>query len=187
MSVKKKTQAILDELSYNLRFVEEESFGPLLDHIMAAGHIFTAGAGRSGIAMRAFTNRLMYLGLSVSAVGEITSPHTAPGDLLLIGSGSGETESLVAMARKAKKNGVQIALVTMDDQSTLAGLADSVVVLPGVSPKVRHHGTAISSFQPMGNAFEQMCFLVYDALVMELMEKMGETSDSMFARHADLE
>lgn len=187
MSVKKKTQAILDELSYNLRFVEEESFGPMLDHIMAAGHIFTAGAGRSGIAMRAFTNRLMHLGLSVSAVGEITSPHTAPGDLRLIGSGSGETESLVAMARKAKKNGVQIALVTMDDQPTLAGLADSVVVLPGVSPKVRHHGTAISSFQPMGNAFEQMCFLVYDAVVMELMEKMGETSGSMFARHADLE
>ena len=186
MSIKEKTQAILDELSDHLRFVEEEPFGALLDHIMAAGHIFTAGAGRSGIAMRAFTNRLMHLGLSVSAVGEITSPHTAPGDLLLIGSGSGETESLVAMARKAKKNGVRIALVTMDDQSTLAGLADSVVVVPGVSPKVRH-GTAISSFQPMGNAFEQMCFLVYDALVMELMEKMGETPDSMFARHADLE
>lgn len=187
MSVKELTASILEELTHNLHYLEDSQLTALLDQIQDGGHIFTAGAGRSGVAMKAFTNRLMHLGLPVSSVGEITSPHTAPGDLLIIGSGSGETESLTAMARKAKKNGVRIALITMDCRSTIAGLADVVVVLPGVSPKVTHGEGAVQSFQPMGNAFEQMSFLVYDAVVMALMERMGETGETMFDRHADLE
>jgi 6-phospho-3-hexuloisomerase len=41
--------------------------------------------------------------------------------------------------------------------------------------------------QPMGSAFEQLCFIAYDAIVLELMAQLGETSETMFKRHADLE
>jgi 6-phospho-3-hexuloisomerase len=41
--------------------------------------------------------------------------------------------------------------------------------------------------QPMGSAFEPLCFITYDAIVIELMAKLGETSDTMFKRHADQE
>ena len=191
MSIKKYTAEILNELTENLNYVDDGALDEMAEEILSAKHIFTAGAGRSGVAMKAFTNRLMHLGLSVSSVGEITSPHTQEGALLLIGSGSGETESLAAMARKAKKNGVKIGLITMDKDSTIAKLADTVVVMPGVSPKLTHAERGgmenITSIQPMGSAFEQLCFLTYDGMVLELMERMGETSDTMFARHADLE
>lgn len=187
MSVKEYTGKILDELTNNLRYMNDDGFNRLSSMLLDADHIFTAGAGRSGVAIKAFTNRLMHLGLSVSNVGEISSPHTKEGDLLLIGSGSGETESLVAMAKKAKRNGVKLALVTMDEKSTIADMADVVVVLPGVSPKLKNRGMEITSIQPMGSAFEQISFLMYDGMIMELMECMGETSDSMFGRHADLE
>ncbi|MGN1166614.1 MAG: 6-phospho-3-hexuloisomerase [Lachnospiraceae bacterium] len=187
MSVKRYTEIILKELTDNLKYVNDSQLDALVSEILKAKHIFTAGAGRSGVAMKAFTNRLMHLGLSVSSVGEITSPHTKPGDLLIIGSGSGETESLVAMANKAKKNGVKIALVTMDQKSTIAQMADAVAVLPGVSPKLKNAGMEITSVQPMGSAFEQICFLAYDGMIMELMERLNETSDTMFLRHADLE
>ncbi len=40
-----------------------------------------------------------------------------PGELLIIGSGSGEMESLAALVRKAKKNERKIGLVTADDTS----------------------------------------------------------------------
>ena len=66
-------------------------------------------------------------------------------------------------------------------------MADAVVVLPGVSPKLKNAGMDITSIQPMGSAFEQMLFLMGDAVVLSLMERMQETSDTMFARHADLE
>lgn len=187
MSAKDYTEEILRELTNNLNYVDDNQLNQLIDMILDARHIFTAGAGRSGVSMKAFTNRLMHLGLSVSSVGEISSPHTKEGDLLIIGSGSGETESLVAMAKKAKSSHVKIALVTMDDNSSIARLADAVAVLPGVSPKLKNKGLEITSVQPMGSAFEQICFLIYDGMVLELMKRMGETSDTMFCRHADLE
>ncbi len=187
MSVKANTEKILAELTNNLTYLNNEQLDLFVKAIMGAKRIFGAGAGRSGVAMRGFINRLMHLGKSVSLVGDISSPHTKEGDLLIIGSGSGETESLVALANKAKKNNVKIALVTMDPKSTIGKLADVVVVLPGVSPKLKNAGMNITSIQPMGSAFEQLSFLTYDGVVLELMEKMNETTDTMFPRHADLE
>lgn len=187
MSVKEYTGKILKELTGNLRYVNDEQLDRMTNVILSADHIFTAGAGRSGVAMKAFTNRMMHLGLSVNSVGEISSPHTCKGDLLIIGSGSGETESLVAIAKKAKKNNVAIALITMDAASSIATLSDVVVVLPGVSPKLTNADMRINSIQPMGSVFEQMSFLIYDSIILELMDRMNETSDTMFCRHADLE
>ncbi len=187
MSVKTNTANILSELTSFLQYLDEEPFTSLLPLLMNANHIFTAGAGRSGVAIRAFSNRLMHLGFSVSVVGEMSAPHTHDNDLLLIGSGSGETESLIALAKKAKKNGVKLALFTMDSTSTIAQLADIVLILPGVSPKLRCNGQNLTSIQPMGSAFEQLLFLTFDGIILELMEKMHETSDTMFKRHANLE
>ncbi|MDF1489031.1 6-phospho-3-hexuloisomerase [Tessaracoccus caeni] len=186
MSVTKNLSLILAELTANQRHIEEEGLQALVNQILQANHVFLAGSGRSGVAIRGFANRLMHLGKSVSLVGDISSPHSTPGDLLIIGSGSGETESLVALAHKAKRSDVRIGLITMDAASTIGQLADAVVVLPGVSPKLQ--GAAqVTSIQPMGSAFEQISFLTYDAIILELMQRTGQTTDTMFPRHADLE
>lgn len=186
MSVTKNLSLILAELTANQRLVEEEGLQTLVDEILRANHVFLAGSGRSGVAIRGFANRLMHLDASVSLVGDISSPHSQPGDLLIVGSGSGETESLVSLARKARRSSVRIGLITMDETSTIGQLADAVVVLPGVSPKLQ--GAAqVTSIQPMGSAFEQISFLTYDAIILELMQRMGETTDTMFPRHADFE
>ena len=187
MGVTKYVSAILGELTNNCQYLNEDELDCLVTDILQANHIFTAGMGRSGVAIRAFTNRLLHLGFSVSNIGEITSPHSAPGDLMIIASGSGETESLVSLAKKAKKSGGKIALVTMDAESSIAKLADTAAVLPGVSPKLKNKGMEITSAQPMGSAFEQMTFLVFDAIVLELMDRTNQTSDEMFKRHADFE
>ena len=178
MSVKSRVSEILSELVNNQSYLNDEQLNKMIEAILNANHIFTAGA---------FTNRLMHLGFSVSNIGEITTPHSAPGDLLIIGSGSGETESLISLAKKAQKGGVEIAVITMDENSTIAKMAKVVVVLPGVSPKLKNKGISITSTQPMGSAFEQMMFLTYDGIIMELMDRMGQTSDEMFLRHADFE
>lgn len=184
MSVTANLATILAELERNSRAVEEAQLQALVNELTTAGHVFAAAAGRSRVALTGFVNRLGHLGRSASLVGEITSPHSAPGDLLLVGSGSGRTTSLVAQAARARAVGMRIALVTLDPDSPLAGLADVVVVLPGASPKAE---VAATSVQPMGSAFEQLSFLVYDALVLELMDRLGQDSESMFSRHADLE
>ena len=190
MSVSDKVSIVLGELCANRKKLKDGQLDRLVEAVRGSRHIFIAGTGRSGLAMRAFANRLGHLGFDVSCIGEISSPHSKEGDLLIIGSGSGETDSLVALARKAKRNRVSVALLTIGDDSTIAGMADLIVQLPGVTPK-RVGGEAdeepVSSVQPMGSAFEQMLFLVCDSMILELMERMGQTSDEMFDRHADLE
>ncbi|MGC3666964.1 6-phospho-3-hexuloisomerase, partial [Enterococcus faecalis] len=65
--------------------ISDQQVDRMTKAIQRANHIFLAGAGRSGLMIRAFANRLLLLGYSVSLVGEISSPHTKSGDLFLIG------------------------------------------------------------------------------------------------------
>lgn len=186
MNIKENISNILKELSENNSKIDNEQAQELVNQIKKAKHIFLQGAGRSGIAIRGFANRLLHLGFSVSVVGEISSPHTKPGDLLIIGSGSGETGSLKSLAKKAFENGVSIALITMKAESSIAKLSQTVLVLPG-STKTDNDRVSGQFSQPMGSAFEQLCFIAYDAIILELMQQLGESSETMFKRHADLE
>lgn len=180
-------RAILSELTRNADLIEESGFDKFLDEIIAGNRIFLAGSGRSGLVIRAFANRLMHLGLNVNVIGDVTTTFAKEGDLLIVGSGSGETQSLVAMSQKAKKNNLKVALLTMAPGSTIAKLADAVCVLPGASPKVQEGEPQVVSIQPMGSGFEQLSLIVYDATIMALMSRVKQTSDTMFARHANLE
>lgn len=183
-----RLQTILEELSRYSHDVEESEVRALAQCCVHAKRIFVAGAGRSGFAARGFANRLMHLGRTVYFVGEPTTPSIGPGDMLLIGSGSGSTASLVAIAEKAKATGASIATLTIFPDSAIGHMADVVVKLPGVSPKKDAEGTSPAvSIQPMGSLFEQLSWLVYDSVVLTIMELTGETSKSMYLRHANLE
>ena len=131
---------------------------------------------------------MMHLGKPAFFVGETTTPSVGEGDVLVVGSGSGTTASLVAAVEKAKGIGVEVVTLTMFPDHRIGALADVVVAVPGVTPK-RAPGEAQSaeSIQPMGSLFEQLCWLAYDALVLILMPLLGQTGESMFERHANLE
>ncbi|WP_433944551.1 6-phospho-3-hexuloisomerase [Paenibacillus sp. SN-8-1] len=157
----------------------------LAERILAGGSVFVAGAGRSGLMTRAFAMRLMHMGIPAYVVGETSTPGLEEGDILLIGSGSGETKSLLPMAEKAKSLGGTLVTVTINPDSTLGVLSDITVKLPGVV-KDKADGTG-RSIQPMGSLFEQMLLIFFDALILRLMEKKGQSSGKMFGRHANLE
>lgn len=172
----KNFSLVLNELSAITDKIDDQEFNAVVDAITTANHIFLAGAGRSGQMINALANRLMHLGMSVSVIGEISSPHSQPGDLMIVGSGSGETQRLINQVNIAKKNGVRTVLVTTSPKSTLADLADHKLTIPV-------HDTV----QPMGSLFEQACLLTCDSIVLTLMEQLHETSQTMKARHADIE
>lgn len=187
MSIMDNLTCILDELKRHSKRIDNWQLERYTDEIGKAKKIYATGTGRSGLAIRAFAMRLMHLGKEVYILGDVTAPSAKSGDLLLIGSGSGETKSLVTAAEKAKNIGMRIALNTINSASTLARLADIVIVLPGASQKVQNDLERTASIQPMGSSYEQLSLLVYDAIVMTLMEKLGQTNDEMFTRHANIE
>jgi len=177
---------IIAELTCNAEKVDQSQLEACCDLICKASRVFVAGAGRSGFASRAFTNRLMHLGFKVFFVGDTTTPSITGDDLLFIGSGSGATASLVNMAEKAKKIGSSIVTMTIFPNARIGVLADAVITVPGSTPK-SETASGATSFQPMGNLFEQLSWLIYDALIIMLMYRLGITAEEMFARHANLE
>lgn len=176
----------LDELRPLLSAVDGAQVERLTELIARAPRVFLAGAGRSGLAMRAFAMRLMHLGINACVVGDVTSPALAGGDLLMIGSGSGATGSLVTLCQKARSLGGLIALVTTEPDSPIGRISDAVLRIAAPSPKAAA-AAAPRSAQPMASLFEQALWLLLDSCVILLMQMRGMTTDAMFARHANLE
>ena len=87
------SMAILKELESTLSHISPEEAEQLADSILRSKKIFAVGAGRTGFMIKAFTMRLMHMGFGAYVVGETVTPNIEKGDLLLIGSGSGETDS----------------------------------------------------------------------------------------------
>ena len=176
--------SVIEELRRTLTAVSYEQQEQLAAEIQKANRVFVAGAGRSGMMARCFAMRLMHMGITAYMVGEVVTPSIAAGDLLVIASGSGETASLVSMAKKAKSLGASVATVTIYPQATIGTLSDAVVAIHAPTSK---SDTGVQSVQPMGSLFEQSLLICLDYVILILMEKRQITGEEMFARHANLE
>lgn len=179
-------KAIIHELDTCADLVDNDQLEAVEKLIMKAERIFVCGAGRSGFAARGFANRLLHLGFTVYFVGEPTTPSIQAGDFLILGSGSGETASLVANAKKAASQGAKVAVLTVYPEHTIGAMADVTVVLPGVTNKSAED-TGLTTVQPKGSSFEQLSWLTYDSIVMDLKRITGQSDEDLFARHANME
>lgn len=177
---------VAQEIQTVLGLVEELQVERLRQALLSGRRIFVAGRGRSGLQMQAAAMRLMHLGLQVYVIGDVTTPALEGGDLLLIGSGSGATPSLVQYAQKARDVQASVALITTDVHSQIAGIASIVVCIPAPTPKVSAK-RSFASIQPMGTLFEQCLGLLLDVIVLQCMQEMPKSSAEMFALHANLE
>lgn len=185
MKEAKNVLAIIDELRENALLINNEELEAVEKLVVEANRIFVSGAGRSGFAARGFSNRLMHLGYTVYFVGEPTTPSIQAGDLLIVGSGSGNTASLVSNAKKAREQGGKVATLTMFPENIIGSMADAVIKIPGVTEKVAGKGK--KSVQASGSAFEELCWITYDAMVMDLMRITSQSDADLFKRHANME
>lgn len=186
MNIKKYFREVLNELSENEKRINEKDWNIFIKEILKSRHVFITGKGRSGLIASAFANRLLHLGISVSVVGEITNPHTQKGDLLIVVSGSGNTTSLLELVKIAKENEVKTVLITSNNSPKIGELVDQILILSGTSSKSEKTSNSLS-IQPMGTSFEQLVFLIFDSLILSIMDFKHMTSDMMFLNHANLE
>jgi 6-phospho-3-hexuloisomerase len=186
MSFTVYAQTMVDEVGDVLRRVDPAEVERLVWAIIRTRRLFLVGRGRSGHMMNAFAIRLTHLDIHCHVVGESTTPGLQPGDLLLVGSGSGETVTAVLTAQSAKKAGGTVALLTSRLESALGQLADMRVVVPA---PVREHSEdeRVTTIQPMGSLFEQSLLLLLDAIVLMLKDRLRQNDAMMMARHSNLE
>ena len=171
---------IADELAPILSGIHPGQLDRLTETLLSATRVFGAGAGRSGLMMKAFIMRLMQLGLRAYAVGETTTPAAAPGDWLIIGSSSGSTATMLALAERAKAAGAGLAVLTANPGSPLGRMADLVVEIPVAT-------AANAARLRLGSPFELALLLALESLVPVLMAGLGVDEASMMRRHANLE
>jgi len=175
--------------------VDDSSIEELLKAISCANRIFIYGAGRSGLAARAFAMRLVHLEFQTYVIGETITPSTQENDLFICISGSGETSSVIDYAKSAKKAGVKIISITSYPGSTLGKISDFVLVLKGKTKldiskedyeKRQIQGQSVT-LAPMGTLFEDTAMIFFDGVIAELMQRLGKSEQHMMKRHSCVE
>jgi 6-phospho 3-hexuloisomerase len=174
-------QLILDKLSGILAATDDSYDARLVQLLDGARRIFISGAGRSKLVGNFFAMRLVHSGYDVSVVGEIVTPSIKQGDLLIIISGSGETEQLIAFTKSAKKVGANIILISAKASSTIGDMADAVFQIGSAE----QYGKVVG--MPMGTVFELSTLLFLEATVSYVIHEKGIAEEIMRERHANLE
>ena len=157
----------------------------LIEAIVAAKRIVVFGCGREGLQMRGFAMRLFHMGREVSVWGDMTMPPVGPGDLLFVSAGPGALPTAEVLVDIARKSGARTALVTAEASGELTKRVDIVTVIPAQT-MANDQGPSLSVL-PMGSLFETAQMIFFELVILKLRPRFNESSETMRARHTNLE
>lgn len=183
MNVLDYSKRITDEIQEILAAMNPEQAEKMATEILSAKRVFLAGAGRSLLMLKAFAMRLMHAGFTAYVAGETVTPAITDEDILVVGTGSGETATLRVVVEKAKKVGAKIGVLSTKKDSSIAQIADYALIIPASI----NHLEIGKSWQPGGNSFEQSLLIILDAMLIELAEAKGVDISKGLNLHANLE
>ena len=106
-------------------------------------------------------------------------------DVLIVGSGSGESLVPVAIAKKAKSLGGKIIHIGSNPKSSLAPITDLMIRIP-VQTKL-YLDDEIKSNQPMSSLFEQALLIWGDTVACMMVNQKKIELKKLWQYHANLE
>ncbi|MDB5525691.1 MAG: putative 6-phospho-3-hexuloisomerase [Rhizobium sp.] len=175
----------LSELGACLDKIDETEVVELIEILATSKRICLYGGGREGLMMRALCMRLYHMGLDVHMVADMTTPPVGPGDLLLVSAGPGNISTVQALLGQARRDGAKTACFTAEPGSPVTLSSDFTFIIPAQT--MARDTSGPTSFLPMGSLYEGAQFLFYEILVIMLRDRIGESPESMRARHTNLE
>ncbi|MTI61381.1 MAG: SIS domain-containing protein [Firmicutes bacterium] len=181
----KNCDIILRECNLALHGVNPKAVLQYIDMLLEADKVFFVGVGRVLLSLEAIAKRYAHLGINMFIVGQITEPAITEKDILVVGSGSGETFFPVGIARKAKNYGAKIVHIGSNPKSSLKEFTDLFIRIP-VYSKI-NRADEVSSNQPMTSLFEQSLLLFGDVTAMMIIEEKEIELDKLWNYHANLE
>ena len=111
---------------------DQTQLAAALVEIAAAGRIFVVGAGREGIAARAFAMRLMHLGKEVHWLWDDTTPGMRAGDLLIAVNGSGAIGHIDYLLDQTGKTGARRLVITGAPAERTPSEAEAILFVPAM-------------------------------------------------------
>jgi 6-phospho-3-hexuloisomerase len=166
---------MIENIKEVLLKVDDKTIDISVDILKDSSTIFVYGAGRSGIVARSFAMRLVQLGLKTYIIGESVTPIVKENDAVVIVSNKGESFSSVQVGNIVRRVGAKLIVFTSNPNSKLAHISSVKVTVPSVIQDKN---------MPLGTLFEASCYILFDAMISILMNKLNESEESMRARHA---
>ena len=174
----------LAELQDVFARIGDDAAEPLIAAIRGARRIALYGVGREGLQMKGFAMRLYHLGLDAHVVGDMSTPPIGTGDLLIVSAGPGAFSTVLALIGVARNAGARVAVVTAQPRGEAAQAADIVVHIPAQTMADDRGGASVL---PMGSLYEAAQMIFFEVVILLLRDRLGETAESMRARHTNLE
>jgi len=187
MEYKEMYEQMLSEYRQVFERLDQSAMREFIDEVERHDRIFLIGVGREGMATRAFAMRLMHMGKEIHWIWDDTTPSIGEGDMLIATLGDGCIGHISYICGRAKEAGALIYVVTGSPSgSTARNVADKVFFVPAAV--YRGKDDVVASFQPMGNLFEQCLLMVFDMIVMTIVDETpGLTFEKMSGRHRNVE
>lgn len=182
---RKSLAIVLTECQATLELVNPDAVEKFVELLLSSNRIFFVGTGRVLLSLRSIESRLRHVGFETYHVGQTGEPPISKNDLLVVGSGSGESIFPVAIAFKAKEIGVQIVHIGSNPGSKLREIANLFVRIPAAT-KLALAGE-VPSKQSLTSLFEQCLLLYGDVVAQMLIDRKRLTPEALWQRHANLE
>ena len=178
MKYREARDTVLQELQTVFTYVKEDEVVALAEAICEAETVFVVGVGRVLLMLQAFVKRLNHLGIEATYVGAIDEPAITEHDLLLVGSGSGESVVPLAIVKIAQRYHAKIAHIGSNTSSSIRIPCSTKLQLED----------EISSSQVMSSLFEQSLLLLADMVALLIVDRK-QISDlhALWKKHANLE
>ncbi|EKB55787.1 6-phospho-3-hexuloisomerase [Falseniella ignava] len=176
---------VLEELKATFESINESEIEELITIITNSDQVFFVGVGRVLLSLKSIAKRWSHLGIKCVVVGDITEPAIKKNDVLIVGSGSGESIIPLEIAKKAKDLQAVVVHIGSNGESSISKLSDLFVRIP-VQTKL-YLDDEIPSSQPMTSLFEQMLLLLGDVVGLMIIKEKSINLDSLWEFHANLE
>lgn len=154
--------------------------------IAKANKIVVFAGGREKLQIMGFAMRLYHMGLKVAVEGDMNTPPVGKGDLFIVTIGPGEISTGLALLNVAKEAGASVLFITAQPQGRGADYADFVLHLPAQT-MADDQGEAKTSVLPMGSLYEGALFILFEVMILKLIDRLGITPEAMRANHTNME
>ena len=183
---------VLNEIDTVLASIDETKLEAFVDLLTSNPDIKVLGysAGRMGSGLKAFVMRLNHLGIKASFFGDNYVPPMNSNDVFICCSNSGTTKSVVNILEifKAKAGGKVVSFVG-NDNSKMAELSDIAIEFKTCNGGLNSADdpSKINSIQPMTTLTEQAMFILFDLIVMMIIDKLNININDTKQYHSNIE
>jgi len=208
MDINKLLACAGQNIADGLKLVDPKQIEAIADALAKAKRVYTAGWGRAGNVIRILGMDMSQLGKTVYCVGDNSTPSIHEGDLLVVGSGSGNTKTIAIIAQEAKDYGATVAMISgaAPEDSVIGKIADINVTVPRIKTnpfrkavKSKNKGLGervdfgLSAEEREQMAYDQVtgyyetAFALNEVIKQLVMSKIGGKVEDILYYHNNLE